>query len=619
MMRGFACWLFIALAIVSGCTRAQITVSVTARAEWVNPLTDEKLQAVIRPLVRIQPADESEPPKTLQPFSGLKWKRWQAASDVALTIVVRDAARRLRGVEIEFGDGQRKFIPAQSRNQLKATMVGNLVRNEIIATIFADEGGRTVPKWKLLINPERRGRPVRFVFELPATLNEAQGLPLPPAVQKALKPDKDGFVAEFSVKIPPQSGMLTRTFSVQSWRWVNHLLPPPGLTNSPQNFATAEDKAVWDKWTGLFKEFPKTVFWQEKEQVHLTAFLEGKVTLRYEVTGQVWVEVSGDVAEDADVAAVRERLRKALASSAPIASLPRPETELSRKARETGKFPTREELLKAYRRWMEQVQERNKSLKDALETVAAPLGLANLSVRVLAEKFEIEPKRVERELKPITVALRLQLQGRANCDYHRLIHIVPVSGKVRFVPGAATERLPPFILEQKRRLWEGIPSEPIEVNVPAEGAEVKVPFAWLEPFMGMGVSVEVQARGWRLARPFKPGVWIVPPEQTSHFTFELEPTRAEAAAFLLDLTYDAQLHRATVVVQNEQGKVVASGRARWFEDYGGHGILLTDLPYGTYQVAAEGSYLLNGKRRNFSVHQTARVQSYHFVVWLKVD
>ncbi len=51
-------------------------------------------------------------PKTLQSLSGLNWERWQASSDVILTVIVRDVAKRLSGIGISFNEGQQKFVPA---------------------------------------------------------------------------------------------------------------------------------------------------------------------------------------------------------------------------------------------------------------------------------------------------------------------------------------------------------------------------------------------------------------------------------------------------------------------------------------------------------------------------
>ncbi|MFN4179759.1 MAG: hypothetical protein ACK4I8_05565, partial [Armatimonadota bacterium] len=109
------------------------------------------------------------------------------------------------------------------------------------------------------------------------------------------------------------------------------------------------------------------------------------------------------------------------------------------------------------------------------------------------------------------------------------------------------------------------------------------------------------------------------PQRPLLFTLELEPTQAETAAFLLELPHDAQLSHATVVIQNDQNKIVASQQAGWLEDYAGHGILLTELPYGIYRVAVEGSYIVNDKERTFSLHKIVQVQSYHTVVWLSVQ
>ncbi|MFA4045238.1 MAG: hypothetical protein HZRFUVUK_002048 [Candidatus Fervidibacterota bacterium] len=44
--------------------------------------------------------------------------------------------------------------------------------NEIAVIVFAGEGGRVVPNFKLPIRHEGRRRPVRFLFEVPADPNE---------------------------------------------------------------------------------------------------------------------------------------------------------------------------------------------------------------------------------------------------------------------------------------------------------------------------------------------------------------------------------------------------------------------------------------------------------------
>jgi hypothetical protein len=619
MMRSLACWFFVGVLIVSGCAREQITILVTAEGQWLNPLTGETKRAVIRPLVRIQPADETEPPKTLQSFGGLNWERWQASSDVTLTVIVRDVAKRLSGVEISFNERQQKFVPAQNRSGLKAVMTGTLLRNEIIATVFVREGEQVIPKWRLFIHPERRGQLVQFLFEVPATFGENPKLNLPEFLSNMLEVDDKGFFAEFNPKFLLQTGTTNQTIPVQSWRWINTIPPIPSrwlkTTSSvplqikpAQNLATDEDKSVWDEWGKQIKSFllPSR---QEKDRVFLSVFLEGKVIVRYEATASVLVEVRGEVGEDTDMGKARKQLEKALMSLAPITLSPPLRTLLRHHSGDTQKM---------YEQWVQQILRRNEALRNDLKQVAASLKLSNLSVRVLAEKVALEPKSIERQLRPIMVVLQLKLQGKARCDYHRQTHTMPISGKVRFALSTMSRHMPP-ILELRQRLWEDIPDKPIEVNVPIEGAEVQVPFAWLHPYLGVSMNVEVQAKGWRLTQPFSPSVGTVPPQRPSLFTLELEPTQAETAAFLLELPHDAQLSHATIVIQDNQNKIVASQQARWLEDYGGHGILLTELPYGIYRVAAEGNYIVNGKEQTFSLHKTVQVQSYHTVVWLSVQ
>ncbi|MCS7187439.1 MAG: hypothetical protein RMK89_10870 [Armatimonadota bacterium] len=532
--------------------------------------------------------------------------------EVELTIVVSDPAKRLSGVEISFSDGRKKFVTAQNRSKLTATATGYLVRNEVVATVFMHEGGRTVPKWRLLIYPERRGRPVRFMFELPATFGKDPTPALPEFLQRQFKVDDKGFFTEISPKLLLQSGITSQTVAVHSFRWVNLAVPSPWLLQkSPQDFATEKDKAVWDSWAKQItkQENDPLSVQREKEQVSLSVFLEGKVIVRYEAKAKALIEVGGEVDQTVDLVATRNRLEKALANLAPVTLLP--------SLLQVSKG--RDEFLNLQGQWMQQYRNRSETFEKALKKLAMSLGFANLQVITLAEEFTLEPKSVENQLRPIMVTFRLKLRGKAWCDYHRQIHIVPVGGKVRFTPTSMKRQLPSIIDDRKRRLWEGVPDEPIELNVPVEGAEVQLPFAWLHLFLGTDVKVEVQAEGWRLAQTFKPGVWTAPPKQTSQLTLELEPTQAETAAFLLELPYGAQLRHATIVVQDGQGKIISSQQSRQLDDYGGQGILMTELPYGTYRIAAKGSYTVNGKEQTLSLHESVQVKSYHSVAWLKVQ
>ncbi|MCS7265139.1 MAG: hypothetical protein NZ805_09940 [Armatimonadetes bacterium] len=582
-----------------------------AEARWLNPLTSETKRAKICPLVRIQPADESEPPKTLQSFSGLNWKRWQATGEVTLTIIARDAAKRLSGIEIAFNEKQKKFVPAQNQSELKATATGDLVRNEVIANVFIHEGGRAVPKWRLLICPEKRGRPVRFMFEFPANFGKDPIFTLPEFLQRQFKFDDEGFFTEISPKLLLQSGITSQTVAVHSFRWVNLAVPSSWLLKkSHQDLVNEKDKAIWDSWEKQISKQIKDLFsvQQEKERVLLSVFLEGKVIVRYEAKAKALIEVGGEVDQTVDLVATRNRLEKALANLAPVTLLP--------SLLQVSKG--QDEFLNLQGQWMQQYRNRRETFKKVLRKIAMPLGFVNLQVTTLAEELTFEPKSVENQLRPVMVTLRLKLQGEAWCDHHRQIHVVPVSGKVRFVPSRTKEHLPPIISDYRSRLQKGIPYEPIEFNVPVEGAEVQLPFTWLYPFWEAEVDVEIQVKGWRLILPFKPSVGTAPPKQPLKYTLELRPTQAETAAFLLELPYGAQLRHATIVVQDGQGKIIASQQSRQLDDYGGQGILLTELPYGTYRIAAEGSYIFNGKEQTFSIHQTVLVQSYHAAMWLKV-
>ncbi|MEM4740447.1 MAG: hypothetical protein QXS63_05155, partial [Zestosphaera sp.] len=425
-MRSLMCWLFAMLSAISCCAKEQPTISVTAEAKWLNPVTNETKRAVVRPLVRIQPADESEAPKTLRSFSGLNWKRWQAASEVVLTIAVRDAAKRLSGMEIVFNEQQRKFVPAQNRGELKASATGNLVRNEVVATIFAHEGGRTVPKWRLLISPEKRGRPVRFLFELPATFGEKPKTVLPDFLQDEIDFDGKSFFSELKHQTLLQSGVIGQSFPIRSWRWITivSLFSLPGMV-LPE-FATAEDKSIQNEWAKQAEEFPRFAM-QERDRVFMSIFLEGKIVICYEATAKVLVEVQGEVSGDADLAAMRRNLGRALMSLAPVSLLP--------------------SFTRFFDQWQVQNFKRDKALEHALRQIATSSEFTNLSARVLAEKFELEPKTFERQLRPLMVTLQLKLQGKARCDYHCQIHIVPVSGKVRFAPSGEPKHLPSIVIE----------------------------------------------------------------------------------------------------------------------------------------------------------------------------
>jgi len=156
--------LFVILVSFAGCAMPQLRVTVTAEGEWKNPLTGEKKQATIKPLVLLQPADGSEEPKRVQSFGGLDWQLWVAISPVTLTIQIR-ANQTLSGVEITFNEREQKFLPAYHPLTMTTKAQGNLANNEITVTVFVRESGRTIPKWKLLVRPERHGRPVRFLFE----------------------------------------------------------------------------------------------------------------------------------------------------------------------------------------------------------------------------------------------------------------------------------------------------------------------------------------------------------------------------------------------------------------------------------------------------------------------
>ncbi|MCS7254857.1 MAG: hypothetical protein NZ781_12660 [Armatimonadetes bacterium] len=604
--------------------RDQPTISVTVEANWLNLVTNETKQAVIRPLVLIQHADRDEEPKTLQTFSGLKWKRWKAAGAIKLTITVRDARKRLSGIEIAISEGRQKFVPAQEKSKLEASISGTLPQNKVISTIFVHEGGRVVPKWRLFIYPERLGKSVQFLFELPATIMERT------AALRHLFPmimvDKRGFYTELSPESLRYEGIFSKSIAVKAWQLCQFHIPP--FSKQRKNLATDNDEAIWHKWAQKMKE-PFKITKLEKMQITLSAFQEGKVFVRYEATAEVLAEVCGEVDENAKPETVRKGFERALANIKPLHILP-PLWAIFREQAAKGQKTTKEKLIEMSKQWMRQKHEREADLIAVLERVAASFGLTNLQVTTIADSISFEPKTIERKLRPLMVALQLKLEGKAKCSYHNQIHIATVSGKVRLAPDKPLRTPSQVVSKTKQKLWEEISDTPIEVFVPKEGTLIQLPFAWLHPVVSEGIVAEVKAKGWQL----KPNYYLghseiqpyhkfisgfIPPRQPIPFPLQLEPTQTEIAVFLLTLPFDAQLRNAVIVIQDEKGKIIASERTRWLDDYGGYGILIKELPYGTYRFAAKGTYSIGGKERTFSASQSVKVEDYHAVLWLTIN
>jgi hypothetical protein len=624
---------FVIVMSFAGCAMPQLRVTVTAEGEWKNPLTGEKKQATIKPLVLLQPADGSEEPKRVQSFGGLDWQLWVAISPVTLTIQIQ-SDRTLSGVEITFNEREQKFVPAHHPLTMTAKAQGNLANNEIVVTVFVRESGRTIPKWKLLVRPERRGRPVRFLFEAPAIPDENLQTFIP---FSWFRWEAGGFFSEISPQHLRREGTLGRWVTLSSWRWVPRMsssvtpwkalgwtgFQPPGLIISP--LSTPDDEKLLSKWQQWFLETlrPQTKQKEEaKVRFFLSAFQEGKVIVHYAVTAKVLLEVSGELAVDEDLATVRSQFQNALAKLPPVPFMPDAGEKIRREIREGNLKPSdTKEIAKILKRYRDMEIQRDEELAKALQQQAKKLGLVNMKVKVVSQCVTLEPKEVERQLRPLMLTLKVQLQGEATCAYHRQKHIIPLSGKVHFKPLKPSLDRPSPLAEHRRLHWEGIPDEPVEISVPKEStAEVQLPAAWFNLLVSEGVQVDASAEGWQ---PFKTrlsyGYELFQHQQPIPLTIRLTPTHAEEANFLLELPFEAKLKHATIVVQDEKGKVIASQTAQWLADFESHGIVIKKLPYGVYRVAAEGSFTIDGKEHPFSVVQTLHVNDYHDVLELRVE
>jgi len=620
------------MASVVGFAMAQLSVTVTAEGEWKNPMTGERKRATIKPLVLLQPADVGKEPKRLQSFGGLNWQLWEAIGPVTLSFQIR-ADQTLSGVEISFNEREQKFVPARHPRFVTVKGQGHLVNNEIVVTVFVREGGRTIPKWKLLVRPERRGRTVRFLFEAPAIPDENVQTFIP---FSWFQWGAGGFFSEISPQYLRQEGTLGKWVTLSSWRWVPRMFPSVmpwkalGWTNFQSQgliistLSTPDDEKLLSKWQQWFLETlrPQTKQKEEaKERFFLSAFQEGKVVVRYAVTAKVLVEVLGELSGDADLATVRQRLQNALAKLPPIPLLPDAGEKIRREIREGNLKPSDEEIAKILKRYREIEIQRDGELAKALQQQAKKLGLVNMKVKVVSQCVALEPQKVERQLRPLMLTLRIQLQGEAPCSYHRQKHIVPLRGKIRFTPLKSPPSTPSLLAEYRQLHWEGIPDKPLEVVATEEGTfEVQLPAAWFNLQVSGGVQVDASAEGWQLSKTrISYGYEVFRHQKPIPLTIRLTPTHAETAAFLLELPSEAKLKHATIVVQDEKGKVIASQTARRLAEFEGNGIVIKNLPYGVYRIAAEGSFTINGTEHTFSVVQTLHVKDYHTVLELKVD
>jgi len=625
--------MFVLMASVVGFAMAQLNVTVTAEGEWKNSLTGEKKQATIKPLVLLQPADESREPKRLQSFGGLNWQLWEATGPVTLTIQIR-ANQILSGAEIAFNEKEQKFVLARNPRFVTLKERGHLVGNEVVVTVFVREINRIIPKWKLLIRPERRGRPVRFLFEVPAAPNENVQTFIP---FSSLRWEAGSVFSEFLPEHLRQQGSLGKWVKLRSWQWVPEMfvsvLPWKALgwtknqmqvLNVPP-LSTREDEELLSLWQQRFLETRRPQTKQEEEAkvlFFLSSFQEGKVVVRYAVTAKVLAEILGELIGDADLATVRQRLQNAVAKLPPVPLLPIVGEKIRREIREGNLKPSdTEEIAKILKRYQEMGTQRDNGLTKALQQQAKKLGLADMKVKVVSQCVTLEPQKVDRQLRPLMLTLRVQLQGEATCSYHRQKHIVPIVGKIRFTPLKSPPNTPSLLAEYGRLHWEGIPDTPVEVVTAKEGVvEIQLPAAWLNRWVSEGVQVDALVEGWQ---PFKTrlsyGYELFQPKTPISLTIPLTPTRAETAAFLLELPFEAKLKHATIVVQDEKGKVIASQTAQWLTEFGSHGIVIKNLPYGVYRVAAEGSFTIDGTERTFSVTQTFRVSDYHAVLELRVE
>jgi|YelNatPaOPRAMG01_1025707.scaffolds.fasta_scaffold09316_9 hypothetical protein len=610
---------------VAGCAMSQLRVTITAEGEWKNPLTGEKKQATIKPLVLLQPADGSNEPRRVQSFSGLDWQLWESVSPVTLTIQIQ-SDQTLSGVEITFNEREQKFVPAHHPLTMTAKAQGNLANNEITVTVFVHESGRIIPKWKLLIRPERRGQPVRFLLEVPVLVDENSKQYLPQQLFP-LKWEGGTVISEISTEPLRQKGSLAERFPIRSLYWVFlhgasrkglKLLGVPNLAPS-----TSKDKELLVRWGQLIANMPRQFQTNEAEKGHfvLSAFHKGKVIIRYKVTAKGLMEVMGMLEESADLLKVRERLQSLAMSLPPISLMPSPGDVIRQMIYQLKRELTREETKQFLERHLELLRKQDAELTEVVGKHAKQLGLVVLQAKVIYQCITFEPKEVERQLRPLMLTLKVQLQGEATCAYHRQKHIIPLSGEVRFTPLKPSLDSPSPLAEHRRLHWEGIPDEPVEISVPKEGSvEVQLPAAWFNRWVSEGVQVDASAEGWQ---PFKTRLSydyeLFQPQKPIPLTIRLTPTHAEEANFLLELPFEAKLKHATIVVQDEKGKVIASQTAQWLVDFESHGIVIKKLPYGAYRIAAEGSFTIDGKEHAFSVVQTFHVNDYHDVLELRVE
>jgi hypothetical protein len=507
--------------------------------------------------------------------------------------------------------------------------------NEIAVIVFAGEGGRVVPNFKLPIRHEGRRRPVRFLFEVPADPNEwlecvKEFKPLP-----SLRWEANNALLEISPQHLRQQGVLGGWIELSSWRWVprmsSSVLPfkalsrvaskPQGLATLP--LSTPEDKALLSLWQQWFLETLRPQAKQKvgtKERFFLSALQDGKVVVHHAVICKVLVEVVGELADDANLTAVRKQLQSALSKLSPVPLLPSAEDEIRQRIRNgTLKVSDTKEIAKITRRYREMGSQRDAKLTEALQRQAKKIGLASLKARVASQCVLLEPQKIERQLRPLMLTLRVRLQGKARCAYHQQEHVIPLSGKVRFKPlkpSPDSTLLP----ADKKLHWEGIPDEPVEIVIPRENAiEVRLPIAWFVCQVSGGVQVDVPIEGWQAPKiRLLFGYELFHLKDPLPLVIHLTPNRAEIAVFLLEVPFKAKLKHASIMVQDAGGKIITSQTAQWLEEFGNYGIAIKNLPYGSYRVTAKGSFTTNSTERTFSVAQTSHVSDYHAVLKLRV-
>lgn len=586
-----------------------LQLSVQAEAMWRQPLTGYSARATLQPQVVYRAADGAE--TIVQTFSGLGWELWQADGPITLTVAVTDKKKRLSGVEVALNAETQKFFPAANGENVTASLTGYVWQNEAQVTLFLHEEERVVPRWKLTVNPERRGKPVRFLFEADAVADEnmlrsSLGTFLLPPVQIY----NDEIRREHQLK-NPSTGMGNTSVGVYRrlffFGHIPELRPSdlqPYFRHLIRPLSTAEDSALLERWKPLV-EMARALFRQPAAQTVNAPFMHhGKVIITHRLVPRVLLEVQGEVPKGERIEDVRTRVKHALCQKSPYPLILIP--SLQRLPGDEAR-PRRDLNVELY--------QRHRALTESLQLMAAQLRLANLTVNVAADALHVEPKSVDSQIEPITVTLQLRLVGDADCAYHQQKHTVPLGGVVRL---RWSERHP-----LERAPAPPTPAELKSLDVKVEqGETVDVRLPWV----GFGgASCEVTMDDWqlplaqrRLSLPRSPGGDpFTPPQTPVPLTLRLEPTRAEVAVFLLELPTNAELKHASIVVQNEQGQVVASDAAKPLKDWNGLGIAFPRLIYGNYRVAAEGSYVAGGKEHPFSHSQQVRVQSYHAVFSLR--